>query len=60
MDQKKKSLTFKVENEAELAEVLTNIIFNKNQLIFIEVIMSQSDQPELLAKLGKRFGQQNS
>jgi len=55
-----KSLTFKVENEAELAEVLTNIIFNKNQLIFIEVIMSQSDQPELLAKLGKRFGQQNS
>ncbi|BCC59061.1 alpha-keto acid decarboxylase family protein [Bacillus cereus] len=55
-----KSLTFKVENEAELAEVLTNITFNKNQLIFIEVIMSQSDQPELLAKLGKRFGQQNS
>lgn len=55
-----KSLTFKVENEAELAETLVNIIFNKNQLIFIEVIMSQSDQPELLAKLGKRFGQQNS
>ncbi|MGN4863679.1 alpha-keto acid decarboxylase family protein [Bacillus cereus group sp. MYBK132-2] len=55
-----KSLTFKVENESELAEVLTNITFNKNQLIFIEVIMSQSDQPELLAKLGKRFGQQNS
>ncbi|NRQ69769.1 alpha-keto acid decarboxylase family protein [Bacillus cereus] len=55
-----KSLTFKVENEAELAETLANIIFNKNQLIFIEVIMSQSDQPELLAKLGKRFGQQNS
>ncbi|MED2761070.1 alpha-keto acid decarboxylase family protein [Bacillus thuringiensis] len=55
-----KSLTFKVENVAELAEVLTNITFNKNQLIFIEVIMSQSDQPELLAKLGKRFGQQNS
>ncbi|HDR7750193.1 indolepyruvate decarboxylase, partial [Bacillus cereus] len=46
--------------EAELAETLVNIIFNKNQLIFIEVIMSQSDQPELLAKLGKRFGQQNS
>ncbi|MDW9210467.1 indolepyruvate decarboxylase [Bacillus thuringiensis serovar toumanoffi] len=55
-----KSQTFKVENETELAEVLTNITFNKNQLIFIEVIMSQSDQPELLAKLGKRFGQQNS
>ncbi len=55
-----KSQTFKVENEIELVEVLTKISFNKNQLIFIEVIMSQGDQPELLAKLGKRFGQQNS
>ncbi|MGE6536253.1 alpha-keto acid decarboxylase family protein [Bacillus luti] len=55
-----KSLTCKVENEIELAEVLTNITLNKNQLIFIEVVMSQGDQPELLAKLGKRFGQQNS
>jgi len=57
---RKKSLTCKVENEIELAEVLTNITLNKNQLIFIEVEMSQADQPELLAKLGKRFGQQNS
>ncbi|PGO29031.1 indolepyruvate decarboxylase [Bacillus cereus] len=55
-----KSLTFKVENETELAEVLANISFNKNQLIFVEVIMSEADQPELLAKLGKRFGKQNS
>ncbi|EPY7712330.1 alpha-keto acid decarboxylase family protein [Bacillus pacificus] len=55
-----KSLTWKVENETELAEVLTNITVNNNQLIFIEVVMSQGDQPELLAKLGKRFGMQNS
>ncbi|HDR4423910.1 TPA: alpha-keto acid decarboxylase family protein [Bacillus cereus] len=55
-----KSLTFRVENETELAEVLTNITLNKNQLIFIEVVMSQADQPELLAKLGERFGKQNS
>ncbi|SIQ52127.1 indolepyruvate decarboxylase [Bacillus cereus] len=55
-----KSLTFRVKNEIELAEVLTNITLNKNQLIFVEVVMSQGDQPELLAKLGKRFGKQNS
>lgn len=55
-----KSLTFKVENETELAEVLTKITFNTNRLTFIEVVMSQGDQPELLAKLGKRFGSQNS
>ncbi|MGN4443734.1 alpha-keto acid decarboxylase family protein [Bacillus cereus group sp. MYBK79-1] len=55
-----KSLTCKVENEIELAEVLTNITLNTNQLIFIEVVMSQGDQPELLAKLGERFGKQNS
>ncbi|PFO66009.1 indolepyruvate decarboxylase [Bacillus cereus] len=55
-----KSLTFRVENETELAEVLTNITLNKNQLIFIEVVMSLGDQPELLAKLGERFGKQNS
>lgn len=55
-----KSLTFKVENETELAEVLTKITLNKDQLIFVEVIMGQSDQPELLAKLGKRFGKQNA
>ncbi|MGD6888272.1 alpha-keto acid decarboxylase family protein [Bacillus mobilis] len=42
-----KSLTFRVENEIELTEVLTNITLNKNQLIFIEVVMSQGDQPEL-------------
>ena len=57
---KEKSLTCKVENETELAEVLTKVTFNKDQLIFVEVVMSQGDQPELLAKLGKRFGQQNS
>ncbi|WP_129111209.1 alpha-keto acid decarboxylase family protein [Bacillus toyonensis] len=57
---KEKSLTFKVENEIELAEVLNKISFNMNRLIFIEVVMSQGDQPELLAKLGKRFGSQNS
>ncbi|PDZ65530.1 indolepyruvate decarboxylase [Bacillus cereus] len=55
-----KSLTFRVENETELAEVLTNITLNKNRLIFIEIVMSQGDQPELLAKLGERFGKQNS
>ncbi|PGD32592.1 indolepyruvate decarboxylase [Bacillus wiedmannii] len=55
-----KSLTFKVENETELAEVLTKINFNINRLIFVEVVMSQGDQPELLAKLAKRFGKQNS
>ncbi len=55
-----KSLTFKVENEIELAEVLNKISFNMNRLIFIEVVMSQGDQPELLAKLRKRFGIQNS
>ncbi|MGH0429664.1 alpha-keto acid decarboxylase family protein [Bacillus hominis] len=57
---KEKSLTFKVENETELTEVLSKITFNQNRLIFIEVVMSQGDQPELLAKLGKRFGKQNS
>ncbi|WP_212936490.1 alpha-keto acid decarboxylase family protein [Bacillus hominis] len=57
---KEKSLTFKVENETELTEVLSKITLNKNRLIFIEVAMSQGDQPELLAKLGKRFGKQNS
>ncbi len=55
-----KSQTFKVENETELAEVLTKISIDKNQLTFVEVVMSQGDHPELLAKLGKRFGQQNS
>ncbi|TCD30043.1 alpha-keto acid decarboxylase family protein [Bacillus wiedmannii] len=55
-----KSLTCKVENEIELAEVLTKINFNMNRLIFVEVVMSQGDQPELLAKLGERFGKQNS
>ena len=55
-----KSLTFKVENETEFAEVLTKITINTDRLIFIEVVMSQGDQPELLAKLGKRFGSQNS
>ncbi|KLA26356.1 alpha-keto acid decarboxylase family protein [Bacillus cereus] len=55
-----KSLTFKVENETELAEVLTKITLNKDQLIFVEVVMGQGDQPELLAKLWKRFGKQNS
>lgn len=55
-----KSLTFKVENETALAEVLTKITINTDRLIFIEVVMSQGDQPELLAKLGKRFGMQNS
>ncbi len=44
-----KSLTWKVENETELAEVLMNITVNNNQLIFIEVVMSQGDQPELLS-----------
>ncbi|HHK5550748.1 indolepyruvate decarboxylase [Bacillus anthracis] len=57
---KEKSLTCKVENEIELEEVLTKISTAKNQLTFVEVVMSQGDQPELLAKLGKRFGQQNS
>ena len=57
---KEKSLICKVENEIELEEVLTDITLNNKQLIFIEVVMSQGDQPELLAKLGKRFGQQNS
>lgn len=57
---KEKSLTCKVENEIELEEVLTKISIDKNQLAFVEVVMSQGDQPELLAKLGKRFGQQNS
>ena len=55
-----KSQTFKVENETELQEVLTKISIDKDQLTFVEVVMSQGDQPELLAKLGKRFGQQNS
>lgn len=55
-----KSQTFKVENETELEEVLTKISVDKNHLTFVEVVMSQGDQPELLAKLGKRFGQQNS
>ncbi|MFJ8353948.1 alpha-keto acid decarboxylase family protein [Bacillus paramycoides] len=55
-----KSLTFKVKNETELVEVLSKITFNMDRLIFIEVVMSQGDQPELLAKLGKRFGKQNS
>ncbi|MGR6006582.1 alpha-keto acid decarboxylase family protein [Bacillus paranthracis] len=55
-----KSLTCKVENETELQEVLTKISIDKDQLTFVEVVMSQGDQPELLAKLGKRFGQQNS
>ncbi|AJI04009.1 indolepyruvate decarboxylase [Bacillus cereus] len=57
---KEKSLTCKVENEIELAEVLTDITLNNKQLTFIEVVMSQGDQPELLAKLGERFGKQNS
>ncbi|AIE79515.1 Pyruvate decarboxylase [Bacillus cereus] len=55
-----KSQTFKVENETELQEVLTKISIDKDQLTFVEIVMSQGDQPELLAKLGKRFGQQNS
>ncbi|BCC76801.1 hypothetical protein BCJMU62_2492 [Bacillus cereus] len=55
-----KSQTFKVENETDLQEVLTKISIDKNQLTFVEIVMSQGDQPELLAKLGKRFGQQNS
>ncbi|MGR3778387.1 alpha-keto acid decarboxylase family protein [Bacillus paramycoides] len=55
-----KSLTFKVKNETELVEVLSKITFNMDRLILIEVVMSQGDQPELLAKLGKRFGKQNS
>lgn len=55
-----KSQTFKVQNETELQEVLTKISIDKNQLTFVEIVMSQGDQPELLAKLGKRFGQQNS
>lgn len=55
-----KCQTFKVKNEIELAEVLTKINFNMNRLIFVEVVMSQEDQPELLAKLGERFGKQNS
>ena len=38
---RRKSLTWKVENETELAEVLMNITVNNNQLIFIEVVMSQ-------------------
>ncbi|WP_128854626.1 alpha-keto acid decarboxylase family protein [Bacillus sp. CDB3] len=55
-----KSLTFKVENEIELAEVFNKISFNMNRLIFIEVVMSQGDQPELLAKLGKILRKQQS
>ncbi|CAM3955994.1 alpha-keto acid decarboxylase family protein [Bacillus luti] len=55
-----KSQTFKVENEIELVEALTKINFNMNRLIFVEVVISQGDQPELLAKLGERFGKQNS
>ncbi len=55
-----KSLTFKVENETELEEVLTKISIDNNQFTFVEVVMSQGDQPELLAKLWKRFGKQNS
>ncbi|ACO30613.1 Pyruvate decarboxylase [Bacillus cereus F837/76] len=55
-----KSQTFKVENETELQEVLTKISIDKDQLTFVEVVMSQGDQPELLVKLGKRFGQQNA
>ena len=57
---RRKSQTFKVENETDLQEVLTKISIDKNQLTFVEIVMSQGDQPELLAKLGKRFGQQNS
>ena len=56
---RRKSQTFKVENETELQEVLTKISIDKDQLTFVEVVMSQGDQPELLVKLGKRFGQQN-
>ena len=55
-----KSQTFKVENETELQEVLTKISIDKDQLTFVEVVMSQGDRPELLVKLGKRFGQQNA
>ena len=58
--EQKKSQTFKVENETELQEVLTKISIDKDQLTFVEVVMSQGDQPELLVKLGKRFGQQNA
>ncbi|PEB81347.1 indolepyruvate decarboxylase [Bacillus cereus] len=55
-----KKQAFKADNEIELTSVLTKMSFNKNQLTFVEVVMSQGDQPELLAKLGKRFGKQNS
>ncbi|PFJ04659.1 indolepyruvate decarboxylase [Bacillus cereus] len=55
-----KSLTFKVKNEIDLAAVLSNITINMDRLIFIEVVMNQGDQPELLAKLGKKFASQNS
>lgn len=55
-----KKQAFKADNEIELTAVLTKMSFNKNQLTFAEVVMSQGDQPELLAKLGKRFGKQNS
>ncbi len=44
-----------MENEIELQEVLTKISNDKDQLTFVEVVMSQGDQPELLAKLGKKI-----
>ena len=38
---RRKSQTFKVENETELQEVLTKISIDKDQLTFVEVVMSQ-------------------
>ncbi|WP_413488971.1 alpha-keto acid decarboxylase family protein [Carnobacterium divergens] len=52
--------TYKVTTEVELANALKAARLDNNRLQWIEVVMDQTDAPELLMKLGKIFAKQNS
>lgn len=53
-------VTHKVSTEAELARALKAARIDTDRLQWIEVVMDQTDAPELLVKLGKIFAKQNS
>lgn len=56
----KNVMTYKVTTELELAKAIQEARLDTNRLQWIEVVMEQTDAPELLGKLGKIFAQQNS
>ena len=52
--------TYKVTTETELAEALVTAQADTTRLQWIEVVMDQTDAPELLKEMGRIFAKQNT